>query len=77
MKSIGMELCKPVLSYRSKAERLGKTAAQEPMNATVSLPPHMAKTPLMTLKIRSVIVVPSDAGPSEQNTTSGEEGMDL
>ena len=76
MKSIGLEPCKPILSYRFKAERLGKTTARESMNATTSLPPDMTKKPLMPSKVRSVIVVPSEARPSEQNTAK-EEGIDL
>ena len=77
MKSIGLEPCTPVLSYKSKAERLGNIAAHEPMEVRISLPSHMTKAPLMTPKIRYVMVVSLEAGPSQQNATTEEEGMDL
>lgn len=68
IKSAGLKPCRPIFSYRSKSERLGKTAMKDLAEDNAPLPPHLVKGPQRTPKVRSVIVVPTyddfDAGPS-------------
>ena len=71
MKEAGLRPAAPVLTLRSKAERLGKVPVN-PTKKSPTMPPHLSlrRTP----KIRSVIVVPdaAGAGPSDLRVLKSE-----
>ena len=77
MKAAGLEPCKLILSNRSKAERLGKTAVTNPPKADPALPPHLIQGQQRTPKVRSVSVVPayedSDASPSNMHIIQAKD----
>ena len=41
MKEVGLQPCKPILSYRSKPEKLGKQPMYNPSTKDPELPPHL------------------------------------
>ena len=74
MKEAGLRPAAPVLTLRSKAERLGKFPADSTKkNPTMPPRPSLRRTP----KIRSVIVVPDAAGarPSDLRAVRSEPKM--
>ena len=77
MKEAGLQPCKPVLSLRSKAERLGKMPMQNPANQDKQLPLHLQGILPRTPKIRSVMVVPDESGvaPSRLSQQSVPEAV--
>ena len=48
MKTVRLDSRKCILSYRSKAERLRKTAMENPPKADAALPPHLIIGPQRT-----------------------------
>ena len=66
MKEAGLQPCRPILSYRSKAEKLGKRPIPNPSTEDTGFPPHLQKFVPKTPKVRSVMVIPDafGAGPS-------------
>ena len=75
MKEAGLHPYRPVLSYKSKDERLGKLTKENQADEDVNLPPHLLQRLRRTPKVRSVIVVPSldetGASPSNVQHNSG------
>ena len=59
MREAGLQPIKPVLTLRSKAERLGKQSI-DPVTKSQNLPPHLRSR--RTPRVRSVIVIPDAAG---------------
>lgn len=64
MMSVGLEPCRPILSYRSSAKKLGKIMMKNPPKDMTQLPPHLMKGLQRASKIRSTIVVPIEGDPS-------------